>query len=98
MSKQEVKRSEAASFMDDVLKLIVKLEEDQVLQRDIPHRSVQLQATRDIANRLRTIASEHGLEVPRPCNGEAHSNMHIDNCGCCMGYDWGIAGKPVHIR
>lgn len=34
-----------------------------------------------------------------PCTGEAHTNAHIDNCGVCLGHEWGkmMAYKSVPL-
>jgi|SRR5579884_809895 len=94
---QEKTRKEAAAFIDEVLAFIHKLEEVEVIAPEDLRKLSGGEAAFNIANRLRTIASSHGLEVPTKCNGEAHSNAFIDNCGVCMP-NWGIVAKQVHIR
>jgi len=37
------------------------------------------------------LSIQHGIEPLQPCNGEAHSNPHIDNCGTCAPR-WGWLG------
>lgn len=87
MKTQDIKRKDAARFIDSVLMLVAQLEEG-AHSKEKPDQ---------IANRLRTLASEHGLDVPRVCNGEAHSNPHIDNCGVCMP-NWGWVSKETKVR
>lgn len=100
MKTQDIKRKDAAKFIDEVLLLIAKLEENMVPVRGGTSAAVQtaqLEAMRDVGNRLRTIASSHSLDIPRKCNGEAHSNPHIDNCGVCMPH-WGWVQKETKVR
>lgn len=93
MSDQEIKRKDAARFIDEVLLFIAKLEENQVTNAEGSRRAEQA----NIANRLRTIASTHGLDVPRKCEGEAHSNAYIDHCGVCMPH-WGWVQKDTKVK
>jgi hypothetical protein len=98
---QDIKRKQAAAFIDEVLQFICQMEEGRVTVRGgytIAQDTARNQMRMELANRLRTIASNHGLEVPRPCTGEAHSNPHIDNCGVCLNYHWGLSGKNVKVR
>ena len=100
MKTQDIKRKDAARFIDEVLLLVARLENNAIPVRGGTSAAVQtaqLQAMMDVANRLRTIASQHGLEVPRLCNGEAHGNPHIDNCGVCMP-NWGWVAKETKVR
>jgi hypothetical protein len=30
-----------------------------------------------------------------PCDGEAHSNAHIDNCSYCLSHVWGLIAIPL---
>jgi|SRR5579883_2316055 hypothetical protein len=94
---QEMTRKQAAAFIDEVLKHILHLEEGEVIPPQDLKKLSGGEALFNEANRLRTIAASHGLDVPRKCNGDAHSNPFIDNCGVCMP-DWGIVAKHVHIR
>lgn len=94
---QELTRKEAAAFIDEVLEFVLKLEEVEVIRPEDLKKLSGGETAFNIANRLRTIASTHKLEVPRKCEGEAHSNPFIDNCGCCMPR-WGVVAKDVHIR
>ena len=87
MKTQDIKRKEAAQFIDKVLLLVAQIEEGES----------RAKRPEDVANLLRTFASEHSLEVPRKCNGEAHSNPHIDNCGVCMPH-WGWVQKETKVR
>ncbi len=97
-TKQEISKRDAAAFIESVLTFIYKLEEGQVkvTQTDV-HQAKQ--ATYEVGNQLRTIASEYGLEVPRKCEGDAHSpGVDYDHCMVCInGFGWGVAGKRVKI-
>jgi hypothetical protein len=37
------------------------------------------------------------VEPLRACDGAAHSNVHIDNCGVCMPR-WGYVGAKVVVK
>lgn len=84
--KTTLKRKDAANFIQETLLLIARLEEGEY-SKNTPV---------EIANRFRTIASSHGLEVPHTCPGDAHSNPHVDNCGICMP-NWGWVAKDLKI-
>lgn len=87
---QDIKRKQAASFIEEVLKLAYDLEEG-TYPKDRPI---------DVANRLRTIASIHGLQLPATCTGEAHNPKvagQIDHCGSCMP-NWGVCIRPVKVK
>jgi len=86
-NRVELKRSAAASFIQEVLLIVAKVEEGEIrASRPI-----------DVANRIRTVAASHGLEVPQKCNGEAHSNPHIDNCSVCCP-NWGWRESEVKVK
>ena len=45
---------------------------------------------------IRKVLREQGIEPLRPCNGEAHSNPHVDYCSRCMPR-WEWVGAPVCV-
>jgi hypothetical protein len=45
----------------------------------------------------RYLSLQFGIEALVKCSGEAHSNAHIDNCGCCAPR-WGWVGDTVNIK
>ena len=52
----------------------------------------------DFQERVRDILRAEGIEEARACNGEAHSNPHIDNCSVCLrGPGWGVVGPVVKV-
>lgn len=40
------------------------------------------------------LARQYGIEPLKGCNGAAHDNPYIDNCGTCMPR-WGWTGEKV---
>lgn len=38
-----------------------------------------------------------GIKLPKQCNGEAHSNPHIDNCSVCMP-NWGVVYDAIKVK
>lgn len=38
---------------------------------------------------FRELSPEQQEAITVPCDGAAHSNAHIDNCGLCVNYTWG---------
>jgi hypothetical protein len=44
----------------------------------------------------RALAREFGFEPLAPCEGEAHSNPHIDHCGACAPR-WGFMGATIRV-
>jgi hypothetical protein len=46
--------------------------------------------------RIERAFEAYGVAPLERCNGEAHSNPHIDNCGVCMPR-WGVIGPAVKI-
>ena len=98
MSKpQEINRKVAAAFIEELLQHIAALEEGQVVPSESLKRLTPAQVLANEANRLRTIAASHGLQPPRKCSGEAHSNPFIDHCGVCMPH-WGWTGGQVKVK
>lgn len=53
---------------------------------------ILIAAARDeskLSTRILTLCSCAGLTLPRKCEGEAHSNPHIDNCHqCAPHWEW----------
>lgn len=88
---QDIKRSDAAAFIEETLSIIARLQEGGLLRR------VSAEDQKTVADILRLSLSIYGLEVPRRCTGEAHSNPHVDNCGVCMPR-WGWVSTPVRVR
>lgn len=50
----------------------------------------------DLINRLARILTDAGIPALEVCTGEAHANVHIDNCSCCAPR-WGFTGPAVKI-
>lgn len=50
----------------------------------------------NLARDLDVLLSRAGIPALEACTGEAHSNAHIDNCGCCAPR-WGWTGDAVKI-
>ena len=46
---------------------------------------------------IRDLLVEAGIPPLKPCDGEAHSNAHIDNCVTCAPR-WGYVGPEVKVR
>ncbi|MFA6510117.1 MAG: hypothetical protein WCV62_06685 [Candidatus Peribacteraceae bacterium] len=46
---------------------------------------------------LEDLFRQGGIPLLTKCNGEAHDNPFIDNCGICMPR-WGVCGKPVRVK
>lgn len=44
----------------------------------------------------RRMAMNFSVEPLQPCDGEAHSNAHIDNCMCCAPR-WGFVGPAIQV-
>jgi len=87
MATKDIKRKDAARLLQEVAMLTARLEEGYH-SKDRPV---------DVANRLRTILASAGLSVPRVCNGEAHSNPHVDHCGVCMP-NWGWVSETIKVK
>ena len=51
----------------------------------------------EVLNELERVLGMYGIEVPRKCNGDAHSNPYIDHCGVCMP-NWGIIETEIKVR
>ena len=86
MKKQEIKRTQAASFIEEVLVLASHVGADDL-------------TAEDVANNIKAIALKAGLNVPEKCSGEAHSNAFIDNCSVCMGGSaYGFVAPHVKIK
>lgn len=92
-AKNTIKRTQAGRILDELALLVAQLEEG----------SYAKETPLQIANRMRTIlTASMSLEggtiiIPRKCNGEAHSNPHIDNCGVCMP-NWGWISSPTKVK
>ena len=46
----------------------------------------------------RKATAEQVEGLVEPCEGEAHSNPHIDHCMGCLAYEWGIAIKRLPLE
>lgn len=88
---QDIKRGDAAAFIDETLAVIARLQEGSLLL----NMSEEDQKT--MADIFRVTLNIYGLEIPRRCTGEAHSNPYVDNCGVCMPL-WGWVSTPVRVR
>ena len=42
------------------------------------------------------LSKQYGIEPLKGCNGEAHRNPYIDNCGSCAPR-WGWVGEKVEV-
>lgn len=85
MKTQDIKRRDAAQLLMDIAKLVGRAKVDRHLTHDATLQQIE--------ERLMA----HGIELPQPCPGEAHSNPYIDNCSVCMP-DWGWVGKEVKVK
>jgi len=81
----DIKRKDAAALLDDIMDLIAH----EVHGCGHPPA--------DWALTLQRLLSDRGLTIPRPCNGDAHSNPYIDNCGVCMP-NWGWIGSVTKVK
>lgn len=77
----EIKRKDAARLLELIIHEVVTAKDQES------------PVVKNLANRLK----EFGLELPRKCTGEAHSNPHIDHCGVCMP-NWGWVGGGVKVK
>lgn len=77
-----MKRSKAANLIDDLRQL------------DAKHRFHDVKDEGALG--LRAILESFDLTPLEPCDGESHSNAHIDNCSRCAPR-WGFVGpkEPV---
>jgi hypothetical protein len=66
-------------------KLIDELRELEASHRNAGSESISLWQLQDILQRWQ-------LPLLAACEGEAHSNAHIDNCSLCAPR-WGFVGK-----
>ncbi len=83
MSTVNLSRKDTARLLESLLKEVAE--------------DIHSKQPSKLASRLREVFATQGLEIPRPCNGEAHSNPHVDNCGVCMP-NWGWVSQTVKIR
>ena len=78
---QYLSRTQAAELIDRVRQLLVD-----------PIHEVTVEAA------IREMLVEQFCIPPlQKCNGEAHSNAFIDNCGSCMPR-WGVTGKLLKVK
>lgn len=82
---QDVTRHDAAVILNSLLMSLDAWSRDSKTDRG------------EILAQLFDLVNRFGLQVPFPCNGEAHSNPHIDNCGVCMPR-WGSVHRDVKVR
>lgn len=81
MNETKVKRKDAAKLIEEIRSLIAANIEDEEMSNPI---------------RIQNILAKFGIEPLEPCDGEAHSNPHIDNCGACAPR-WGFSGSSVKV-
>ena len=81
----DIKRKDAAALIDRLLQEVA----DEIHGAGQPPSKW--------AEDFQVIFKAYGLEVPRPCNGDAHSNPYIDNCGVCMP-NWGWIGSVTKVK
>jgi hypothetical protein len=79
----------------DAAKLIEKIRELACPGRDGQQARIAVVSKPEVA--LRELLMEAGIPALAPCEGEAHSNAHIDNCLSCAPR-WGYVGPEVKIR
>jgi hypothetical protein len=65
------------------------------IERDIRLIDDLDRAATERLNKRLTELKKKAEEMTEPCDGEAHSNAFIDNCGSCMGISWGRKLKRV---
>lgn len=82
--KINVKRGGAAKLIEKIRVAVARCEGNPALEA---------LAIKEIKEELRRA----GIPELTPCDGEAHANPHIDNCGTCMPR-WGWVGPEVAIR
>ena len=81
---QDISRRDAAHIIDALLQsLDTWTREGAAVSAD----------REEILSQLFDLVNGYGLQVPRPCNGEAHSNPYVDNCGVCMPH-WAPSTGP----
>lgn len=77
-----MKRSQAADLIDELREIVAHR---QALRVAVP------------LHRLESLLAKYNLEPLQPCEGEAHSNAHIDNCMRCAPR-WGFVGEKEPVR
>ena len=82
---QDISRKQAAELINGLL-----LRLDQFTRTTDADRGQVLASLFDMVD-------YYGLQVPRPCSGEAHGNPFIDNCMVCMPH-WGTILTPVKVK
>lgn len=87
----QMKRSDAAKLLEHVLELTARARYNKnATKNDIIDSVVTL---------LERFNEVHGttLKLGVMCDGEAHTNPLIDNCGACMP-NWGFIGPTIKIK
>jgi hypothetical protein len=93
MSNQ-IKRSVAAQLIDGIMQDIASFKD---IQTD-PWRNDNLgEIAIDTLNRIENKLNDAGLILLELCNGEAHTNPHIDYCMRCAPR-FGYIGEKVVVK
>lgn len=82
---QDIGRKAAGALLDRILKDIAAWTDDPRADRDF------------MLARLTSYVELSGLQVPRRCDGEAHSNAFIDHCPVCSPH-WGVIHRDVRVK
>lgn len=84
MKTVDIKRSQAAEIIEEIRLVLAKTEADT-------------SKNESLLRNLSEVFESHGIHALKECDGEAHSNPFIDNCGCCAPR-WGFTGTFVRVR
>lgn len=85
MSKVEMKRKDAAFLISEIALIVGQAKVDGTFSLETALKKIEVEL------------KKHGVKPSRKCNGEAHSNPHIDNCGACMPH-WEWVNDEVKVR
>jgi hypothetical protein len=80
----DIKRSDAAKLLDAIRVLVAQTKSGERTQPNL---------VSELDVRLQLL----GLQLPKQCPGDAHSNPHFDNCSLCAPH-WGWIFEKTKVR